>query len=81
MSDLGLPLLGLTGPAWVVVVLVGADVAALTSIWRSHVHAVRAKLIWTGLVAVLPVLGAIAWFALGRERRGGRRGSAHRPRG
>jgi len=81
MPDFGLPLLGLSGPRWAVVVLVGADVAALTSIWRSRVHALRAKLIWTAVVAVLPVLGAIAWFALGRERGGGRRGSVSRPRG
>ena len=70
MPDFGLPLLGLGGPAWAAAVLVGADVAALTSIWRSRAHAVKAKVIWTAVVAVLPVLGAVAWFALGRERRG-----------
>jgi hypothetical protein len=74
LPDFGLPLLGLGGSTWAAVVLVGADVAALTSIWRSRAHAVRAKVIWTTVVALLPVLGAIAWFALGRERRGGRRG-------
>jgi hypothetical protein len=80
MPDFELPLLGLTGSAWAAVVLVGADVAALASIWRSRAHGVRAQVIWTAVVAALPVLGAIAWFALGRERRGGRRGSAQRPR-
>ena len=45
------------------------DLAALTSIWRGRKHALRAKIIWTIMVAVLPLLGAIAWFALGREPR------------
>jgi hypothetical protein len=45
------------------------DVAALASIWKGRKHAMRAKLIWTVMVAVLPLLGAVAWFALGREPR------------
>ena len=45
------------------------DVAALASIWRGRKHALRAKVIWTILVAILPLFGAIAWFALGREPR------------
>ena len=46
------------------------DLLALVSIWRSRGHSLKAKLVWTALVAVLPVLGAGAWFVLGRERRG-----------
>ena len=45
------------------------DIAALTSIWFSRKHALRTKIIWTIVVALLPLLGAIAWFALGRERK------------
>jgi hypothetical protein len=74
MPDFDFPLLGLEGPAWAVIVIAVADAGALVSIWRSRAHGGRAKVVWTGLVAVLPLLGAAAWFALGRERRGGRRG-------
>ena len=45
------------------------DIAALTSIWKGRKHALRAKIIWTIMVALLPLLGAVAWFALGREPR------------
>ena len=51
------------------------DVVALASVWRSRAHSVKAKLLWTVLVALLPVLGAAAWFVLGRERRDARRGA------
>lgn len=44
------------------------DVAALASVWRSHAHSLKARLVWTALVALLPVVGAAAWFVLGRER-------------
>ena len=45
------------------------DVGALASIWKGRKHALRAKIVWTAMVAVLPLLGAVAWFALGREPR------------
>jgi hypothetical protein len=45
------------------------DLLALAFIWRSPVHSTKAKVVWTIIVAVLPVLGALAWFPLGRERR------------
>lgn len=45
------------------------DLGALVSIWRSTLHSKKAKLVWTLIVAVLPVIGALAWFPLGRERR------------
>ena len=45
------------------------DLVALASIWRGPLHSTKAKVVWTLLVAVLPVLGAVAWLALGRERR------------
>lgn len=54
---------------WGLAVALILDVAALTSIWKSRKHAMRAKIIWTIMVAILPLLGAIAWFALGREPR------------
>ena len=54
--------------------IVAVDLLALASIWRSTLHSTKAKVVWTLIVAVLPVLGALAWFPLGRERR---RGAAH----
>jgi hypothetical protein len=52
------------GLAWFV-----ATALALTSIWRSSVHSGKSKTIWTVIVLALPLLGAIGWAALGRERR------------
>jgi heme A synthase len=45
------------------------DVAALWSIWRSPVHARKAKTFWTIAVILLPIIGALGWLTLGRERR------------
>ena len=59
--------------SWAGALLILADVAALASIWRSRAHSRQARVVWTALVAFLPLVGAAAWFILGRERRGGRR--------
>jgi bacteriorhodopsin len=48
--------------------VVVATVAALVSIWRSAAHSPKVKLIWT-LLALIPLVGPVAWFALGRGRR------------
>ena len=53
-------------------VALALDLLALASLWRSRKHSFRAKLVWTALIALLPVLGAVAWVVLGRERRGNR---------
>ena len=53
------------------------DILALASVWRSRRHSRRAKGVWTAVVCMLPLLGALAWFALGRERRRGRRRAGH----
>ncbi len=45
------------------------DIAALWSIWRSQVHARKAKTFWTVAVILLPIFGALGWLTLGRERR------------
>jgi hypothetical protein len=45
------------------------DMGALWSLWRSSAHSRRAKSFWTVAVILLPGLGALGWFALGRERR------------
>ena len=58
---------------WLAAAVVLADLAAFVSIYRTRVHSRKAKAVWVVIVLLLPLLGALAWFALGRERRGGRR--------
>jgi hypothetical protein len=50
-------------------VALAIDLLALASLWRSRKHSLKAKLVWTAIIALLPVLGAAAWVVLGRERR------------
>ena len=54
---------------WLIAVTVACDLAALYSIWHSPVHSRKAKGWWTTIVLVLPILGALGWVSLGRERR------------
>ena len=56
-------------PVWFVATVVITGVAALVSIWLGRHHSVRAKIVWTVVVLVIPVVGPVAWFVLGRERR------------
>jgi hypothetical protein len=55
-------------PMWfagsAVILLVGA----LISIWWSPRHGSKAKWVWTAIV-VVPILGPLGWFVLGRERK------------
>ncbi len=44
-------------------------VVALVAIWRSQPHSVNAKIVWTVVVLLIPVFGALGWFLLGRQRR------------
>lgn len=62
-------LLDLNALTWLGALAVILDLLALVSIWTSRVHSRKAKVLWTLIVAVLPVLGAVAWFPLGRERK------------
>jgi hypothetical protein len=43
--------------------------SALLSIWMGRRHSRQAKVLWTVIVIVIPVLGPVGWFVLGRERR------------
>lgn len=54
---------------WIGLALILIDLVALATIWFSKRHSTSAKLVWTALVVFLPVLGALAWVALGRERK------------
>lgn len=56
-------------PVWLVAVAVLLAATALASIWRGPRHSRKAKVLWTVVALVIPVLGPLAWFALGRERR------------
>lgn len=56
-------------PLWFVAAAIVTAVAALVSIWLGRHHSTRAKIVWTVVVLVIPILGPAAWFALGRERR------------
>jgi hypothetical protein len=44
-------------------------VSALLSIWLGRRHSRQAKVVWTVIVILLPVLGPVGWFVLGREKR------------
>lgn len=61
---------GRTWPLWFAAGSVILAVAALISIWLGRHHSTSAKLVWTVAVLVLPIIGPIGWFVLGRERRG-----------
>jgi hypothetical protein len=56
-------------PLVFVAVAVIAAFAALVSIWVSRPHSLRVKVIWTLAVVLIPILGPLAWFILGREAR------------
>ena len=56
---------------WIGLAVLLVDVVALVTIWSSRRHSMKARILWTVLVAVLPIVGAIGWAALGREPRRG----------
>ena len=56
-------------PLWLFAAWAVGAAAALLSIWLGRHRATRVKLIWTVLAVAVPVVGALAWFALGRERK------------
>lgn len=42
---------------------------ALKSIWHRAGHSRKVKVIWTVIAVAVPIVGALGWFLLGRERR------------
>lgn len=40
---------------------------ALLSIWLGRHHSRKAKIVWTVIAVLLPILGPVGWFVLGRE--------------
>jgi hypothetical protein len=53
---------------WIGIAAVALAALALRSVWKSPVHAAKVKVIWSVIVLV-PFLGPLGWFVLGRERR------------
>uniref|UniRef100_UPI003F50B0C4 PLDc N-terminal domain-containing protein n=1 Tax=Agrococcus chionoecetis TaxID=3153752 RepID=UPI003F50B0C4 len=56
---------------WTAVLVVTLALLA-TALWqalRSPAHSGTEQLLWALLIVAAPVLGALAWFALGRQRR------------
>ncbi|MEP7067356.1 MAG: PLDc N-terminal domain-containing protein [Gemmatimonadota bacterium] len=59
-----------TWPLWFAATWIILAVLALASIWMVGArHGRPAKLVWTVIVVVVPILGAGGWYLLGRERR------------
>ncbi len=55
-------------PVWLVgagLVLLGA---ALVSIWMGRNRPPKVRVIWT-VIALIPILGPLGWFVLGRQRK------------
>ena len=53
---------------WIFLGLFLLTVLALRSVWTSVGHAHRVKIIWSAVV-LIPLIGPIGWFVLGRSRR------------
>lgn len=58
-----------TWPLWFAATAIILAVLALASIWMGTRHGRPAKIVWTVIVVVVPILGACGWYLLGRERR------------
>jgi hypothetical protein len=58
-----------TWPLWFAGAWIILSVLSLASIWMGTRHGKPAKLVWTVIVVMVPVLGACGWYVLGRERR------------
>ena len=70
-SNWRMPILGwdMTRLAWAVVAAVVLLVLALVSIWHASGHSRSAKIVWTVVAVILPIIGPIAWAVAGRESR------------
>ena len=54
---------------WIFLAALLLAIVALRSVWKSHGHARKVKVIWSAAVVLVPVLGPVAWLVLGRSRR------------
>ena len=53
---------------WIFLALVILAALALRSVWKSRAHARRVKIIWSAVV-LIPLVGPVGWYVLGRDRR------------
>jgi uncharacterized membrane protein len=53
---------------WIFLALVVLAALALRSVWKSRAHARRVKIIWSAVV-LIPLVGPVGWYILGRDRR------------
>lgn len=58
---------------WLAAIVLVVDALALASVWSSPAHSIRARVVWTAVILVVPLVGAGAWLLLGREPQRGRR--------
>jgi hypothetical protein len=66
-----MPILGwdMTRLTWILTVAVALLVLALVSIWHARGHSRSAKIVWTVVAVMVPVIGPLAWALAGRESR------------
>jgi type VI protein secretion system component VasF len=57
-------------PLWLLILAAALCVAALLSIWTGRYHSTASRIVWTAVALLIPILGPVAWFLLGWERRG-----------
>jgi hypothetical protein len=57
-------------PLWLLVLAAVFCLSALISIWTGRYHSTAARIVWTIVAILFPLIGPIAWFLLGWERRG-----------
>lgn len=70
-SSWRMPIVGwdMTRLAWIVLVAAVLLLLALISIWHARGHSRSAKIVWTVVAVVLPIIGPILWAVAGREPR------------
>lgn len=51
------------------IIILVLDIIALLSVWSSGAST-GAKLLWTAVILILPVIGLIVWFFIGPKRGG-----------
>lgn len=56
-------------PLWLLLIALVLCLAALISIRIDRHHSAASKMVWTFVVILVPIVGPLAWFALGWERR------------
>jgi hypothetical protein len=56
-------------PGWTLAATLLLDLVAILTIWTAPKHSRKSKTLWTVIVLILPIAGALGWFLLGHERR------------